>query len=218
MHIESLKVFCDLIDTRSFSKAATKNFISQSAVSQQVRAFEERFGRQLVERSRGGGLMPTAAGLAFYQGCREIVQRFESLTDEIEGFGNVVSGQVRVATIYSVGIHELSPVVKRYIKSFPQVNIHIEYSRPNKVYDDVINHAIDIGIVAYPEAKAQIEIIPFRSDRLVLVCSPEHEFASRKRIDVTSLAGQRFIAFERDIPTRKAVDRILRDKNVAVEY
>lgn len=162
--------------------------------------------------------MPTAAGLVFYQGCREIVQRFELLTDEVEGFGNVVSGQVRVATIYSVGIHELSPIVKRYIKSFPQVNIHIEYSRPNKVYDDVINHAIDIGIVAYPEAKAQIEIIPFRSDRLVLVCSPEHEFASRKRIDVTSLAGQRFIAFERDIPTRKAVDRILREKNVAVEY
>ena len=70
MHIESLKVFCDLIDTRSFSKAAVKNFISQSAVSQQVRAFEDRFGKRLVERSRGGGLVPTPAGLTFYQGCR----------------------------------------------------------------------------------------------------------------------------------------------------
>jgi LysR family transcriptional regulator, transcriptional activator of the cysJI operon len=61
MHIESLKVFCDLIDTRSFSKAATKNFISQSAVSQQVRALEDRFDRKLVERSRGG-LVATDAG------------------------------------------------------------------------------------------------------------------------------------------------------------
>jgi LysR family transcriptional regulator, transcriptional activator of the cysJI operon len=218
MHIESLKVFCDLIDTRSFSKAASKNYISQSAVSQQVRAFEDRFGRQLVERSRGGGVQATAAGMAFYQGCREIIERFDSLTEEMKGFGNIVSGQVRVATIYSVGLHELSPVVKAFIKAYPQVNIHIEYSRPNKVYDDVLSHAIDLGIVAYPESKPQLEIIPFRDDRLVLVCSPEHELASRKRLDIAQLSDQRFIAFERDIPTRKAVDRILRDKGVSVQY
>ena len=148
MHIESLKVFCDLIDTRSFSKAAAKNFISQSAVSQQIRALEDRFNKKLVERSRGGTMSPTTAGMTFYQGCREIMDRFNSLTEEMKGLGNIVSGQVRVGTIYSVGIHELSPVLKRFIKSYPHVNVHIEYSRPNKVYEDVLNHVIDIGIVA----------------------------------------------------------------------
>lgn len=218
MHIESLKVFCDLIDTRSFSKAATKNFISQSAVSQQVRALEEKFNRRLVERSRGGTMVPTEAGMTFYQGCREIMDRFNALSEEMKGLGNIVSGQVRVATIYSVGIHELSPVLKRFIKSFPQVNVHIEYSRPNKVYEDVINHVIDMGIVAYPTPRPQIEIIPFGNDPLVLVCSPEHELASKKRIDINRLDGERFIAFERDIPTRKAVDKILRDRGVSVQY
>ncbi|HKA16880.1 MAG TPA: LysR family transcriptional regulator [Blastocatellia bacterium] len=218
MHIESLKVFCDLIDTRSFSKAAAKNFISQSAVSQQIRALEDRFNKKLVERSRGGTMSPTTAGMTFYQGCREIMDRFNSLTEEMKGLGNIVSGQVRVGTIYSVGIHELSPVLKRFIKSYPHVNVHIEYSRPNKVYDDVINHVIDIGIVAYPTPKPQIEVIPFGNDRLVLVCSPEHELAGKKRIDITALDGQRFIGFERDIPTRKAVDKILRDRGIAVQY
>jgi DNA-binding transcriptional LysR family regulator len=213
-----LHVFCDLIDARSFSKAAAKNFISQSAVSQQVRALEDKFNRRLVERSRGGSVVPTSAGMTFYQGCREIIDRFNSLTEEMKGLGNVVSGQVRVATIYSVGIHELSPVLKRFIKSFPQVNVHIEYSRPNKVYEDVINHGIDMGIVAYPTARPQIEIIPFGNDPLVLVCSPEHELASKKRIDISSLDGQRFIGFERDIPTRKAVDKILRDRGITVQY
>ncbi|HKG20571.1 MAG TPA: LysR family transcriptional regulator [Blastocatellia bacterium] len=217
MHIESLKVFCDLIDTRSFSKAASKNFISQSAVSQQVKTLEDRFERKLVERSRNG-LVATAAGEAFYQGCREILDRFSTLTEEMKGLGNVVAGQVRVATIYSVGLHELSPVVKRFIKSYPQVNIHIEYSRTNKVYDDVLSGAIDLGIVAYPSPRPQIEIIPFRSDRLVLVCSPEHQLAARKRIDLASLGGQRFIGFERDIPTRKAIDKILRANRVSVRY
>ncbi len=218
MHIESLNVFCDLIDARSFSKAAAKNFISQSAVSQQVRALEDKFNRRLVERSRGGSVVPTSAGMTFYQGCREIMDRFNSLTEEMKGLGNVISGQVRVATIYSVGIHELSPVLKRFIKSFPQVNVHIEYSRPNKVYEDVINHVIDMGIVAYPTARPQIEIIPFGNDPLVLVCSPEHELAPKKRIDIASLDGQRFIGFERDIPTRKAVDKILRDRGITVQY
>jgi DNA-binding transcriptional LysR family regulator len=217
MHIESLKVFCDLIDTRSFSKAATKNYISQSAVSQQVRALEDRFDRKLVERSRGG-LVATDAGLAFYQGCREILERWDSLGEEMAGMSNVITGQVRLATIYSVGIHELSPFLKQFIKAYPQVNLHLEYSRPNKVYDDVINGGVDIGIVAYPVARPQIEVIPFRSDRLVLICSPDHELASRKRIEIGQLAGQRFVAFERDIPTRKAVDKILRSRGVAVQY
>ena len=214
MHIESLKVFCDLIDTHSFSKAASKNFISQSAVSQQIRALEDKFNRKLVERSRGGTMAPTAAGMTFYQGCREIIDRFNALTEEMKGLGNIIS----VATIYSVGIHELSPVLKRFIKSYPQVNVHIEYSRPNKVYEDVINHVIDMGIVAYPTARPQIEILPLGSDPLVLVCSPEHELAPKKRIDISVLDGQRFIGFERDIPTRKAVDKILRDRGISVQY
>jgi DNA-binding transcriptional LysR family regulator len=217
MHIESLEVFCDLVDTRSFSKAATMNYISQSAVSQQVRALEDRFERKLVERSRGG-LVPTAAGLLFYQGCREILERYVALGEEIKGLSDIISGQVRVATIYSVGLHELSPVVKKFIKSYPQVNIHIEYSRTNKVYDDVISGAIDLGIVAYPAARSQIEIIPFRSDRLVLVCSPDHPLARRNRIDIGGLDGQRFIGFERDIPTRKAIDQIMRERGVAAHH
>lgn len=217
MHIESLKVFCDLIDTRSFSKAATKNYISQSAVSQQVRALEDRFDRKLVERSRGG-LVATDAGLAFYQGCREMLERWGTLGEEMAGLSNIISGQVRVATIYSVGIHELSPFLKQFMKTYPQVNLHLEYSRPNKVYDDVINGGVDIGIVAYPSARPQIEIIPFRSDRLVFVCSPDHELASRKRVEISQLAGQRFVGFERDIPTRKAVDKILRSRGTAVHY
>jgi LysR family transcriptional regulator, transcriptional activator of the cysJI operon len=217
MHIESLKVFCDLIDTRSFSKAAAKNFISQSAVSQQVRAFEELFNRQLVERNRKG-LAPTAAGEAFYKGCREILDRYHALGEELKDMGNIVSGQVRVATIYSVGLHELSQVVKNFIKSYPQTNIHIEYSRANKVYDDVINGANDFGIVAYPTSSPQLEVIPFRSDRLALICYPEHRLSQAKKVSISELKDERLIGFERDIPTRKAVDKMLRDHQITPDY
>lgn len=217
MHIESLKVFCDLIDTRSFSKAAAKNFISQSAVSQQIRAFEEKFERQLVERSRKG-LVPTAAGLTFYKGCREILDRYSALEEELKTLGNLVSGQVRVATIYSVGLHEISQIVKDFIKNYPQANLHLEYSRANKVYDDVINGTNDIGIVAYPKSQPQLEIIPYRSEPLSLICYPEHPLAKRKRVDVEHLKDERLIGFERDIPSRKALDKIFRAHNLTPNY
>ncbi len=216
MHIENLQVFCDLIDTRSFSKAASKNFISQSAVSQQVKALEDRFNRKFVERNKRG-LIPTAAGLTFYQGCRDILERYAALEEEMKGLSNIVSGQIRIAAIYSVGIHELSPVVKRFIKTYPQVNIHIEFSRTTKIYEDAINGGIDLGIVAYPALRPQIEIISFRTDKLVLVCSPDSDFATRQRIHIKRLEGQRLIGFERDIPTRKAIDRILRDRSITAQ-
>jgi LysR family transcriptional regulator, transcriptional activator of the cysJI operon len=217
MHIESLKVFCDLVDTRSFSKAAAMNFISQSAVSQQVRAFEEKYNRQLIERSRKG-LVPTAAGLAVYKGFREILECYHTLDEELKDLSHVVSGRVRVVTIYSVGLHELSRVMKRFITAYPQVNIHIEYSRNNKIYDDVINGASDFGIVAYPSSRPQIEILPFRDDRLALICHPKHPFAQRKKIDIGQLNGERLIGFERDIPTRKAIDKILRQHDISPDY
>ena len=217
MHIESLKVFCDLIDTRSFSKAAAMNFISQSAVSQQVRAFEEKYNRQLVERSRKG-LVPTAAGLAVYKGFREILAHYQALDEELKDLSHVVSGQVRVATIYSVGLHELSQVMKQFITTYPQVNVHIEYSRANKVYDDVINGSNDFGIVAYPTPLPQLEVLPFRSDRLALICHPKHPLARRRKVDIRQLDGERMIGFERDIPTRKAIDKILREHQITLDY
>lgn len=217
MQIESLKVFCDLVDTRSFSKAGARNSISQSAVSQQVRALEDRYGRRLIERSRRG-LVPTAAGIAFYQGCRTVLDEYASLSEDMAGLGNKVSGSVRVATVYSVGLYGLPGFVKDFIKSYPHVNIHIEYSRPNKIYEDLTNGTIDLGIVAHPVARPQIAIVPLWEDPLVVICSPEHRLASLKRIDIERLSGERFIGFEHDVPTRKALDRLLRDHHVSVRY
>jgi DNA-binding transcriptional LysR family regulator len=217
MQIESLKVFCDLVDTGSFSQAAARNSISQSAVSQQVRALEDRFGKQLIERNRRG-VVPTPAGIAFYEGCREILENVAALADDLGRTGKSVRGSVRVATIYSVGLQELQPLVKEFILSYPEVNIHVEYSRTNRIYEDLISGTIDLGIVAYPVARPQIEIIPFRDDPMVVICGPEYSLAGRKQIELQQLADERFVGFERDIPTRKAVDEILRDNGVIPRY
>jgi DNA-binding transcriptional LysR family regulator len=218
MHIETLKTFCDLVETGSFSKAAALNFVSQSAVSQQVKSLERRFGRQLIERGQRRGVAPTEAGKAFYADCKEILERYSAMEERMRVKSALVAGSIRVATVYSVGLHELPPYVKRFIKAYPQVKVHIEYSRTDKVYEACLNNTIDFGIVALPLRRPNIAVIPFRDDKLVVVCNPEHRLARHRRISVRTLAGEDFIAFERDIPTRKTIARILKQHGVAVNY
>ena len=134
MHLETLKVFCDVVETRSFSVAASQNFVTQSAVSQQIRTLEERYGRRLLERTRGN-VQLTPAGEILYQVSKEIVQRYQDMEAQLQVVAQRVAGTVRVATVHSIGLYELSVQIKRYLKAYPQVHLHLEYSRSNKIYE-----------------------------------------------------------------------------------
>ena len=217
MHLETLKVFCDVVETRSFSTAASQNFVTQSAVSQQIRSLEDRYGRRLLERTRGN-VQLTPAGEILYQVSKEIVQRYQDMEARLQALAKVVAGTVRVATVHSIGLYELSAQIKRYLKAFPQVHLHLEYSRSTKIYEDALKGNIDLGVVAYPARRPGISVVPFRDDRLVLVCPVSHPLARHRQVSIRKLDGEAFVGYERDIPTRRELDRVLRRKSVTVRY
>jgi DNA-binding transcriptional LysR family regulator len=217
MHIETLKTFCDLVETGSFNKTAQLNLVSQSAVSQQLKALESRYGQALLERGARRGLKLTDAGRVFYAECREIVGRLRQLEERLHERAGTVSGTVRLATVYSIGLHELPPYMTRFMKAHPQVKVHVEYSRTDKVCEGCLQDAIDFGIVAFPLQRANLAVIPWHTEKLLLVCAPNHRLARRRKVGIAELSGERFIAFERDIPTRKTIDRILKAHGVQVD-
>jgi len=216
MQIECLKVFCDLAETKSFTKAAQINNVTQSAVSQTISALERRFSSLLIERSKKNFRL-TPEGDVFYDYSKRILQTCDALHSKLQEIENVISGDIRVATIYSIGLHVLPPYVKKFLKDYPTVNVHVEYRRDNQVYENVLGNVVDLGLVAYPTRDARLEIVPIRKDTLVLICHPQHEFAKRKSIKVKALNGQRFINFESDIPTRKVLDKIFKEHRITVE-
>jgi LysR family transcriptional regulator, transcriptional activator of the cysJI operon len=216
MQIESLKVFCDLAETKSFTKAAQINTVTQSAVSQTISALERRFKSLLIERSKKNFRL-TPEGEVFYDYSKRILATCDALFSKLQEIEDVISGNIRVATIYSIGLHVLPPYVTRFMRSYPTVNVHVEYRRDNQVYENVLGNVVDLGLVAYPTRDARLEVIPIRKDRLVLICHPHHEFASRKSIKVKALNGQKFINFEHDIPTCKALDKIFKDHRVSID-
>jgi DNA-binding transcriptional LysR family regulator len=217
MQIESLKVFCDLAETESFTKAAQINEVTQSAVSQTISTLEKHFKSLLIERSKKNFRL-TPEGQVFYDYSKRILQSFDALHSRLQELEGIISGNIRVATIYSIGLHVLPPYLKRFLKEYPTVNVHVEYRRPNQVYEDVLGNVVDLGLIAYPIRDARLEIVPFRKEQMVLICHPQNPLAKLESVKLKALAGQRFVSFEQDIPTRKAMDKILKDQGVNVEH
>src|SRR3954469_16872495 len=216
MHLETLKTFCDLVESGSLSRAARLNLVTQSAVSQQLKALEERYGRRLIERSPRLGARPTDAGRLLYQEARSALGRLATVEQRLRARPDVVTGSVRVGTVYSVGLHTLPPAMKKFLGAHPQVTVRLEYRRTDQVYAGALAGELDLGIVALPGRRSQLEVTPLAHDELVVVAPPDHPLARRRPLSLTALEGQPFIAFDRDIPTRKLVDRLLRARGVCV--
>lgn len=213
MQLESLRMFCDVVETGSFSRAAQLNHVTQSAVSQQIRALETRYEQRLLSRS-ARQVTPTPAGERLFRGCKEILSRFAEVELEIREQASEVSGACNVSTIYSVGLHELQSLQRQLLKTHPKVNLRLNYRRSDQVYDDVILGAADLGLVAYPSPRAGVDVIPFREDKLAVVFPPNHPLAAKQKISMAAVAGSPFIGFDREAPSRKGIDKLFRDKGL----
>ena len=208
MNLKSLKVFCDIVSRRSFSKAAADNGLSQSSASQVVGQLEAHLGVRLIDRST----RPPAAtreGQIFYEGCRKILAAYDALEDQVRTLHDEVAGRVRVAAIYSVGLHHMSRYVQEFMSRHPKANVRLEYLHPDRVLESVEQGQADIGIVSYPRSTRTLEAEPWREEPMVLVCAPGNPFAGRVQVALGELHGQRMVAFDSDLVIRHELDRAL---------
>ncbi len=221
MNIQGFKVFCDLVETGSFSQAAEMNRITQSAVSQQIRAMEKRFGATLIERGKKN-FSVTPEGRIFLKASHEILNLFDDLGHRIHEMQNVIAGTLRIASVYSIGLHELPHYLRAFRRLYPSVDVHVEYRRSAQVYSDVLAGVVDFGLVAFPSRRRGLVVESFWQDKLVLICPPDHPLAGRRRVRFRDLEGQRFVSFEPDQPTARAIDRKFQHAGVhlrhALEY
>jgi DNA-binding transcriptional LysR family regulator len=215
MHIEMLKLFCDLAEMQSFSKTAEKNLISQSAVSQQLAQLELIHKCQLINRKKRP-IELTKAGQLFYQASKDMLDRYEQLKNELRTLQKTFISKINVAAIFSIGMHTLPDYVKKFMVSYPKVNVHIEYFSSGRIYELILNGDVDIGLVAVPKRDKRLDVFDFEDEPLVLACSPKHPLAHESQVDIHKLQFERFIAFEKDVPTRMWIDGILERYNISV--
>ncbi len=215
MHLKSLKIFCDVVYRRSFSKAAEENAISQSGASQVVHQLERRLGVKLVDRSKRPFTL-TPEGEVYYEGCRKLLERYDALEEEVRTLHEEVAGRVRVASIYSVGLHHMNRYLQQFLSQYPKANVRLEYLHPHRVYEAVENDQADLGLVSYPKSSRTVKAILWREEPMVLVCAPGNPLASRKEIDLKELNGLALVGFDADLTIRREIDRVLHLHDVEV--
>ncbi|MEN6495976.1 MAG: LysR family transcriptional regulator [Thermoguttaceae bacterium] len=215
MNIETLRIFCDVVQHQSFSRGAAANEVSQSAATQSVHRMEQHFGVQLVDRSKRPFVL-TPEGQACYEGFREVLELYDAVESRVRSLRKEITGLVRVAAIYSVGLHDMSRCMQDFMRQYPKAKVRLEFLRPNKVYDAVLNSEVDLGVVSYPTASPDVAVIPLRSERMVVVCHPEHALAGRKALTIEHLRDEDFVTFDRDLFIRKEIDRYLRQRSVSI--
>jgi DNA-binding transcriptional LysR family regulator len=215
MELDQLRLLVDLVRTGSFTKVAEQNYITQPAVSSRIRKLEDELGTKLVERTTRKVIV-TEEGRIFFNYAKEILRQIDEVKTLLVERQDRTVGAVRLATIHSIGLHELPAYLKLFINRYPQVNIHIEYQSAENVYHMVAEGEADLGIVAYPEARPNLVIVPFFQDELVVICNEKHSFADRETVRLQDLNECSFIAFAQGIPTRRAIDAVLRRHGIRI--
>jgi len=215
MNVETLRIFCDVVQHQSFSRGAAVNDVSQSAATQSVHRLERHFGVRLVDRTKRPFVL-TPEGQACYEGFREVLEMYDAVEARVRSLRKEISELVRVAAIYSVGLHDMRRCMQDFMRRYPKAKVRLEFLRPNKVLDAVLNGEVDLGIVSYPTPSSELGVIPLRSEKMVLVCHPKHRLAGETAVTAEHLQGEDFIGFDRDLSIRKEIDRYLRQRSVSV--
>jgi DNA-binding transcriptional LysR family regulator len=215
MNLDTLSLYCDVIRSGSFSLGAAAHRISQSAASQAVRQLEDELGAQLIDRTKRP-FMVTPEGRKFFDACIALLENFEKAKTEITSQKTLVGGAVRVAVIYSVGLQDMGHYTQQFTTRFPQAKVRLAYLHPHEVIEAVINDQADLGILSFPTPHRSLNIIPLRSEPMMFICHRSHPLSRKKSVSLKDLSDERFVAFDRALNIRKAIDKSLRQRGVKV--
>ncbi len=216
MNIESLRMYCRVVQERSFSKGAAQCGVTQSAASQAIRQIEADLEVALLDRGRRP-FDVTEEGARFYEACRKLLGEFDQVCSEISHGIGEAHGQVHVAAIYSVGLHQMGAYMQKFRARYPQARLRLECLHPEKVVQSVLDDTADVGVLSYPPRDKALRVVPFREEPMFFVSHPGHQLAFRHAVRLSDLEGAPFVAFDGDLPIRNAIDRVFRKASVNVD-
>ncbi|HAH32413.1 MAG TPA: hypothetical protein DCL44_08890 [Elusimicrobia bacterium] len=217
MNIETLKVFRDLYDTGSFSKTAEMNYVSQSAVSQQIKKLELVMKCRLFNRV-ANKLVLTSGGEKFYDVSKKVVMLYEASMAEIKQLAVVkTAGEIKISTIYSAGPYLVQDYIKKFMAENPDTRISLEYRQFSQVYGDVSCGRADFGFLACPYKKISgLSMVPIAQDDMVVIAGLDSPLCAKKNLSVKDLDGMDFIFFDKAFPSRRYIDSFFKKQGVKV--
>ena len=198
-----------MVERQSFSQAAERLGVTQPAVSQQVRALEERLGKRLLDRS-GRRVEPTEAGLALYRGAQRLLSLEGQLLDELDAAdGGELGGTLQVGASTGPGSTVVPVLLCEFQKNNPGVSVSLSISDTQSVVERVAERELELGVVGAARRHRGVTFEPFFRDDVVLACPPGHRFAGRS-ITLDDLRKEPLIVMQEGAGVRQVLEDELR--------
>ena len=215
MYFKPLRIYCDVVRHRSFSKAADVHGVSQPNASQAVHQLEQHLGVQLLDRSRRPFVL-TSEGEQYYEGCRKLLIAYDALEHKVRSLHEAAEARAYIASIYSVGLVHMSQCLRDFHTQHPKSDIRLEYLHPDRVIELVETEQADFGIVSFPQETKHLAALRWRSEPIVVVVPPRHRLAMRERVPLEALAGETLVAFQSGLKVRQVIDQEFELRGVQV--
>src|SRR5256885_7864621 len=213
MDTRQLAAFCAVVERQSFSQAAERLGVTQPAVSQQVRALEERLGKRLLDRS-GRRVEPTEAGLALYRGAQRLLSLEGQLLDELDAAaGGELGGTLQVGASTGPGSTVVPVLLCEFQKNNPGVSVSLSISDTQSVVERVAERELELGVVGAARRHRGVTFEPFFRDDVVLAVPGGHRFAG-KEVSLEELRSEPLVLMQEGAGVRQVIEEELRAAGV----
>jgi LysR family transcriptional regulator, transcriptional activator of the cysJI operon len=206
LNIESLQMFCLVVEEGSISQAARLSYVSQPAVTRQIHQLENYYGALLFDRT-DGTMKVTEAGKMLYPYAKTIVHDFKRSKEVIKQAMGEYEITLHLGASFTIGEYLLPSLLGRFKKEIPEMKVTLTIKNTPNVLEDLANDVIDLALVEGLVDNENLIVEKFADDELILICSPEHPWAGKVKMD--ELLNERMIMRESGSGTRLVVENIL---------
>ena len=208
MELSQLRGFLTVARMGSFTKAAEALFLTQPALSLQIKALEKSLGEPLFER-RGRRLLLTPAGRILLERAAQIWSLVDQTGEEIAALKGLAGGRLVIGTNDSNCLYVLPASVRRFRREFPHVELHLTNGHSTQVVAWVVEGQADFGVVTLPIANAHIESRPLFRREDVLVCTPGHPLCAQAAVTLEHLVEYPLLLLDKGSVSRTLLDQML---------
>jgi DNA-binding transcriptional LysR family regulator len=214
MDLSALRVFLTVAEERSFSRAAAKVHLTQSAVSQAVRRLEEELGEKLFDRSSKTGTL-TDAGRTLQNYGQRLVRLAEETESAMRALRDLRRGRVLIGA-NEAAVHTLLPLVSRFHQQVPDIAIDVRRVPARQIAVEVQQGSLDFGALTFRPSEAGLLEVVIGTDELVLLVPPSHRLAKRRQVTMEDVAAEPVVAHNDPSPARERVLRLFEERHVTL--
>lgn len=210
MEIRQLRYFLAAIRQGSLRAAAKKHFVTQPAVSVQLKKLEEEIGEKLYYRA-GKRIVPTQAGDLLIPQIEEVLQRIDLLSESVAGLRGLEHGRLKLGNIDAASIYVLPGVFRVFHRRYPGVDIHVVVADSDSLLDALDVGDVELAIVTLPLARETVEVVPFYEDVMVLVAGPRHDLVTNRKLrqnPLEAVAETGLITYPSASTTRRQIESV----------